>query len=136
MHPDHQPLQNVPLDDLAAHHVDPRVVACARAAHEANRIYCMLHGDTSHKPWHQAPDWAQQSAVAGVACVIAGKTPEQLHESWLAEKRRTGWRYGPIKDAHAKEHPCMVPYAELPDAQRNKDALYVGVVTAMAQAQT
>lgn len=47
-------------------------------------------------------------------------------------ERRLGLRarQGPEK----KQHPCMVPYAELPPEQKAKDSIFVGVVRAMAGA--
>lgn len=108
--------------------------ACARAGHEVNRAYCLALGDTSQPAWEDAPEWQKSSARNGVAGAIAGNTPKQSHESWLAEKTATGWKYGPVKDPEKKEHPCFVPYAELPPEQRAKDHLYVAVVRAMAGA--
>ena len=110
------------------------IEACARAAHEANRAYCIAIGDNSQQPWDEAPEWQRTSARNGVVGVINGNTPEQSHESWLAEKRATGWSYGPVKDPEKRTHPCFVPYDELPPEQRGKDELYVAVVTAMADA--
>lgn len=111
-----------------------KIEACARAAHEANRAYCLATGDTSQLSWEDAPDWQRSSAINGVAGVLAGNTPEQSHESWLKEKRETGWLYGPVKDPEKKEHPCFVPYDRLPPEQRQKDHVFVGVVSAMARA--
>ena len=108
--------------------------ACARAAHEANRAYCLALGDTSQPAWEDAAEWQKSSAREGVSGAIAGNTPKQSHESWLATKERTGWKYGPVKDPEKKEHPCFVPYAELPPEQRAKDHLFVTVVRAMAGA--
>jgi len=110
------------------------VEAIARAAHEANRSYCLAIGDTSQPSWDEAPDWQKTSAQNGVAGALAGNTPEQSHESWMAEKQATGWVYGPVKDPERKQHPCIVPYGELPVEQQRKDALYVAVVKAMAAA--
>lgn len=110
------------------------VEACARAAHEANRVYCLAIGDDSQPPWETAPDWQRDSARKGVEGALSGNTPEQSHESWLAEKVATGWTYGPVKDPQLKTHPCMVPYGLLPPKQRAKDELFLSVVRAMAKA--
>lgn len=107
---------------------DSEIVLAARAAHEVNLVYCAALGDNSQVPWAEAPEWQRISAIKGVQGVIAGNTPEQSHESWLREKRETGWKYGPVKDAEKKEHPCFVPYAELPPGQRYKDTLFVTTV--------
>ena len=111
-----------------------RIIACARAAHEANRAYCIAIGDTSQPSWDDAPDWQKTSAINGVKGVLDGNTPEQSHGSWLKEKADTGWKYGAVKDPDKKEHPCFVPYAELPPEQRAKDDVYVAVVGAMSKA--
>lgn len=110
------------------------LIACAQAAHEVNRAYCAALGDNSQPAWEYAEEWQRSSAINGVDGVLHGNTPEQSHESWLAEKERTGWKYGPVKDPAKKEHPCMVPYADLPEAQKKKDTLFVTTVRAMAEA--
>lgn len=102
----------------------------ARAAHEANRAWCIASGDTSQPSWDDAPEWQRTSAINGVRGVIRGNTPEQSHESWTREKVAAGWVYGETKDPEARRHPCLVPYADLPPVQRAKDAIFVGVVRA------
>lgn len=105
----------------------------ARVAHEANRAYCTAIGDPSQVAWDDAPDWQRESAIKGVQAERDGsaKTPEEQHQSWLDEKARTGWTYGPVKDAEAKTHPCFVPYHELPAEQQRKDELFRAVVVAL-----
>jgi hypothetical protein len=111
-----------------------KIEACARAAHEANRAYCIALGDNSLTPWEDAPEWQKTSVRNGVRGALNGNTPEQSHESWLAEKAATGWKYGPVKDPEKKEHPCFVPYSELPPAQRAKDEIYTTVVRVVGAA--
>lgn len=113
---------------------ETRIEAAARAAHEANRAYCLALGDTSQLPWDDAPEWQRSSARKGVESVLVGNGPEQVHESWLQEKRVNGWRYGPVKDPERREHPCFVPYADLPEAQKRKDHIFVAVVRALTTA--
>lgn len=107
--------------------------AIARLCHEANRAYCLALGDTSQLPWEEAPDWQQLSAIRGVEFIIANPDalPSASHESWLEEKRATGWKYGPVKDPEAKTHPCFVPYDELPADQRAKDHIFGAIVRAV-----
>lgn len=104
----------------------------AQVVHEANRAYCQTLGDDSQVPWHDAPDWQRSSAVAGVEGILDGTItrPEQSHENWLAEKERAGWKYGPVKNAKTKEHPCFVPYGQLPREQQVKDAIFFAIVRA------
>jgi len=104
----------------------------ARVAHEINRAYCAALGDASQPAWEDAPEWQKASALVGVDMHLANPdaTPEKSHESWLEQKLAEGWKFGPVKDAEKKEHPCCVPYAELPPDQKAKDYLFRGVVHA------
>ena len=113
---------------------DNVIEACARAAHETNRAYCAALGDATQTGWEEAPEWQRNSARLGVLGALSGNTPEQSHESWLATKAADGWRYGPVKDAEAKTHPCFVPYDQLPPDQRAKDHIFISVVRAVGQA--
>lgn len=107
------------------------IEACARAAHEANRAYCLAIGDSSQLPWDDASEWQRASARMGAVSAAFGATPEQSHAGWLAQKERDGWTYGPVKDQEKKTHPCMVPYDQLSQEQKMKDHVFVAVVTAM-----
>lgn len=113
----------------------------AKIAHETNRAYCETIGDASQPTWLTAPEWQRQSAIKGVQFHLkaheSGETPSPSasHDSWLEEKRADGWTYGPVKDAEKKEHPCYVPYDELPIEQRLKDYLFGAIVASFAKAE-
>lgn len=111
-----------------------KVVRIAQVCHEANRAYCVSMGDYSQVMWQSAPEWQRESAMNGVRQILAfpNTTPEQSHEGWYKEKVTAGWVYGPVKDAEAKTHPCMVAYDQLPEEQRRKDALFGAIVRALA----
>jgi hypothetical protein len=105
-------------------------VKIARVAHEINGAYCLSIGDTSQPSWDDAPEWQKSSAINGVDFHIANPdaSPSASHDSWLKQKTEEGWKYGPVKDAEKKEHPCYVSYGELPVSQRSKDYLFKQVV--------
>lgn len=105
--------------------IDPAHIA--RICHEANRAYCETQGDHSQPLWEHAPDWQRASAIDGVWHALEGGTPETLHENWLRAKLADGWVYGPIKDSETKQHPCLVPYDQLPEEQKRKDRLFVAI---------
>ncbi len=113
----------------------------ARLCHETIRTYCQIveddrnmnHESTGRLPdWEEAPDWMVKSAIDGVQRVR--RFPEtkanENHENWLAHKRREGWVHGDVKDEGKKVHPCIMPYNELPNSQKRKDSLFIGVVKA------
>jgi len=108
-------------------------LAIATIAHEANRAYCVQLGDHSQAEWALAPESQKASAIEGVLGIASGRItkPEDSHASWMAQKIAEGWKYGEVKNADHKLHPCIVPYAELPDAQKVKDYLFFAIVTAL-----
>jgi len=116
--------------DAGNSEVEPYLVELiSRAAHSANRGYCQSLGDDSLLPWDEAPDWQKDSVRNGVRFHLANDVSlEQSHENWLAVKEADGWKYGPVKDAEKKEHPCFLPYADLPADQKAKDFILKSVV--------
>lgn len=102
----------------------------ARICHEVNRAYCTALGDNSQLPWEQAPQWQKDSAMSGVFFVLdhPDAPASSNHIAWLEDKRRNGWKYGPKKDPEKKEHPCFVPYDDLPVDQRAKDHIFRAIV--------
>ena len=46
---------------------------------------------------------------------------EREHEQWMEERIKKGWVYGKIRDDQQKIHDCIVPWAHLPEFQREKD---------------
>lgn len=111
------------------------IAMIAEVCHEANRAYCRTIGDDSQTSWNNAPDWQKMSAIRGVA--FNQENPDApasaSHDSWLAVKKEDGWKYGPEKDPSKKEHPCYVPYDELPTEQKRKDALFKVIVNALSK---
>lgn len=112
------------------------VVQIARVCHEANREYCAGIGDITQVSWGDVIQWQDGAAIGGILFNInelkAGRKPEPsaLHTVWMKQKLANGWTYGPVKDAIKKEHPCIIPYGELPVEQRLKDYIFAAIVQA------
>ena len=98
----------------------------AKAAHELNKAYCESIGDNSQPSWEDAPEWQKSSAINGVTFHLNNPdaTPSASHQSWLKQKTEEGWKYGKVKNPETKEHPCFVPYEQLPNEQKAKDYIF------------
>lgn len=108
----------------------------ARVCHEANRglqASYPAEGVPVAPPWDELDEETQRGVVAGVCGVIEGNDPAASHEAWCEHKRAHGWTYGPAKDAVAKTHPCLVPYAELPFEHLIKDHVFGAIVKVLAE---
>ena len=52
--------------------------------------------------------------------VIVGGCGE-MHEVWAQGRMAQGWTYGPKRDDVFKQHPCLVPYSDLPETEKEYD---------------
>lgn len=43
------------------------------------------------------------------------------HEIWARQRLADGWRLGPERNDERKEHPCLVPYDQLPESEKVYD---------------
>jgi len=55
------------------------------------------------------------------------RSPEELHGSWMQAYFQMGWIYGTSHSREAKTHPDLVPYADLGQLERDKDAVFVSL---------
>ena len=44
-----------------------------------------------------------------------------VHEVWAAGRIAAGWKYGPVRDEDKKEHPCLIPYEDLTEEEKDFD---------------
>lgn len=106
----------------------------AQVAHAINAAYCLSIGDDTQKPWDEASEGQQASALAGVEFRLANlEAPASAqHENWAVQKTVDGWVYGEEKNEEAKTHPCLVDFDKLPAEQQVKDYLFAATVKALA----
>ena len=55
------------------------------------------------------------------------KSPEELHGSWMQAYFEMGWEFGPEYNRENKTHPDLLPYADLGQLERDKDAVFVAL---------
>ena len=46
---------------------------------------------------------------------------ENVHEVWAESRMSQGWTYGKERSDALKQHPCLVPYEELPEVEKAYD---------------
>ena len=44
-----------------------------------------------------------------------------VHENWSAGRIAEGWTYGSCRDDEKKTTPCLIPYSELPEEEKEYD---------------
>ena len=46
---------------------------------------------------------------------------KNVHEVWAKNRIEEGWVYGPIRDSELKTTPCLVPYEQLSENEKEYD---------------
>jgi len=46
---------------------------------------------------------------------------ENVHDVWAQQRIAEGWKYGKKRNDERKEHPCLVPYENLTESEKEYD---------------
>ncbi|MBN1776711.1 MAG: hypothetical protein JW811_01185 [Clostridiales bacterium] len=68
-----------------------------------------------------APEDYDAEAESSLPADIIEQYAKIEHADWVAAQERFGWKYGKVRDNIKHIHPCMVPWEELPEPEREKD---------------
>jgi len=82
------------------------------------------------EPWEEREEAFQNQFISTIERICAHgyeTTPEAEHESWVRAYEQMGWTYGPIRSRDLKTHPDMVPFDDLPEAERINDAIFLAL---------
>ena len=52
---------------------------------------------------------------------LVERLSEHIHNRWAEQKTAQGWTYGPSLDEATRHHPSLVPYADLPESEKDLD---------------
>ncbi len=51
------------------------------------------------------------------------KMAKNTHENWAKQRISQGWTYGEKRDDKTKTHPCLIPYEDLPEQEKEYDRI-------------
>ena len=52
---------------------------------------------------------------------LAEEIAKNVHEVWSVGRMKDGWTYGEERNDALKQHPCLVPYEELSEEEKEYD---------------
>lgn len=109
------------------------IARIAEVVHEAVRAWQRANGQNPAPSWGRAPQWMRRDTSNAVVARLANPaaTASAQHEHWLELKREAGWRHGKTKSGVKKTHPLIVPFNDLPEVEKRKDALVAAVIDAL-----
>jgi len=82
------------------------------------RLLCI---PVSPTPYHPAPLQTDHIILEPELVDLTEQLSENAHDLWAAQRMADGWTYGPHRDDEAKKHPCLVPYGDLPEKEKEYD---------------
>jgi class 3 adenylate cyclase len=115
---------------------------------EARRRGEMTDNNRALRPWQELPDDLKAANRAQVADIpnklqllgyelapSSGLSPSEIvltdvqveelsireHDRWMKDRQLHGWTYAPERDNARKKHPCLIPWEELSDLEKEKD---------------
>ena len=53
--------------------------------------------------------------------MLVEQMSKNVHEVWSETRISQGWQYGEQRNDEQKTHPCLVPYEELPESEKEYD---------------
>lgn len=53
--------------------------------------------------------------------VLIERLAKNVHEVWARSRIEQGWTYGKERSDSLKQHPCLIPYEELPEVEKDYD---------------
>jgi hypothetical protein len=71
--------------------------------------------------YRPAPIDASKVVLPAELVTLTERLAENAHDLWAVQRMKDGWSWGPKRDDAARKHPCLVPYAELPDTEKEYD---------------
>lgn len=54
---------------------------------------------------------------------LTEKIAENVHENWSASRISEGWTYGEERNDKKKTTPCLIPYSDLPESEKEYDRI-------------
>lgn len=53
--------------------------------------------------------------------LLVEQMSRNVHEVWAETRIQQGWKYGKKRDDDLKTHPCLIPYEDLPEGEKEYD---------------
>lgn len=78
----------------------------------------MKSGNQSYRP---SPQDVEGIRLSDDLTALSETLAENTHEVWAQARFSEGWRFGKNRDDALKHHPCLVPYSELPESEKEYD---------------
>ena len=81
----------------------------------------MVHADEVEVNYRPQPLDTSDVVLSESLTPLIEALAENVHNTWAKRRMDEGWAYGPVRDDAKKQHPGLVPYADLPESEKAYD---------------
>ena len=71
--------------------------------------------------YNPSPEDTSRVELPEEVLALCEEMAKNTHEVWAQNRMEQGWTYGPVRNDEKKEHPCLVPYEELSEEEKQYD---------------
>ena len=75
----------------------------------------------NEKEYMPQPIDTKDVMLSGNLGLLVEPMAKNVHEVWASSRISQGWTYGEQRNDEMKTHPCLVPYEELPEEEKEYD---------------
>lgn len=75
----------------------------------------------SEKNYFPSPLDTAEIALSDDLVGLTEEMARNVHDVWAQSRLSQGWRYGEARNDREKTHPCLIPYEELPEEEKEYD---------------
>ncbi len=72
-------------------------------------------------PYNPTPIDLSTVALPAELGALVEALAENVHDVWARGRLDAGWTYGPVRDDAKRTNPCLVPYGDLPESEKEYD---------------
>lgn len=75
----------------------------------------------SQKKYYPQPFNTSDVVLPPALIDLGEQIAKNVHDVWAAGRIKDGWTYGPVRNDANRQHPCLVPYEELSEEEKEYD---------------
>ena len=80
-----------------------------------------ITGNSINMDYKPSPMETSSVEVPQDLLVLTEEIAKNVHDVWAQNRIKEGWTYGPERNDEQKQTPCLVPYEDLPEVEKDYD---------------
>ncbi len=108
-----------------------KMVEVAKECHIANNNLMVTNNEIPNPiDWNDLSTHTKHINISSVKKIYDNPsiTAKDIHDEWMKNKIKDGWKYGDVKDDELKTHHLIVDFDKMNDVDKMKDQIFIDIV--------